>query len=115
MGKFLKECNIEKTNRYEALAVWGELEMGKTLSLVYDKKEVNIEVRYKDKVLGILSNDDAKNLTVFLDAGWNRSGKDGFPLLEGKICKFDPKADENKRLEVAVFVQGPNDLKISKK
>lgn len=66
MGMFFKECYIQKTNRFGALDVWDELGMGKTLSLKYDKKEENVEVLFEDKVLGVLSDEDAKSLITFL-------------------------------------------------
>lgn len=114
MGMFFKECYIQKTNRFGALDVWDELGMGKTLSLKYDKKEENVEVLFEDKVLGVLSDEDAKSLITFFDAGWNNSeGK--LALFNGKISKFDRSADENKRLEVAIFVQSPEEMKVSVK
>lgn len=116
MGKFLKECYIQKTNRFEALDVWEEIKMGKLLSIIYDEKKVHVEIKFGDKVLGILSDEDAKSLITFLDAGWNTFDKDGKnqpDLFIGKISKFEPNADENKRLEVAIFVNGPQELKTS--
>lgn len=107
MEQYLKVCYVQKTNRYGALDVWKELGMGDGLTFAYDKKGVNIEVKYKDITLGILSDEDAKTLKVFLDAGWNNPQVDESLLFKGKISKFDSNADENKRLEVAVFINGP--------
>ena len=114
MGKFLKECFLQKTNQFDALDVWGKLGMGKSLSLRYDKKEINGEGLFGDKVLGVLSDEDAKSLKTYLDAGWNKTD-DKPALFYGKISKFDQKADENKRLEVAIFVQSPDNIEMPAK
>lgn len=104
MDQFFKECYIQKTNRFEALEVWEELDMGKPLSIMYDEKKEHIEIKFDKKVLGVLSDEDEKWLKIFLDAGWNNPEDDKSLLFKGRISKFDSKADENKRLEVAIFV-----------
>ena len=42
MGKFLKECFLQKTNQYEALCVWEMIKnLGTVLAISFDEKEKN--------------------------------------------------------------------------
>lgn len=112
MGKFLKECFLQKTNQYDALSVWDEIkELGVELAISFDEKERNVIARLMSdpsKVIGVISEEDSKSLKPYLEAGWNEYKKDEKviekPLFVGSVSKVDDKADENKRLSICVFI-----------
>ena len=116
MAKFLKECYLKKTNQYDALRVPNMKDnLGVTcplkLAFIEDttdnKKYVTAireiidgnghAARYK---IGVLSDDDAKDIKKFMEAGWIEDS-----LFECRVCKYDEKADENKRISVAIYIQ----------
>lgn len=116
MGKFIKECFLQKTNQFDALSVWEDLGMGKNVDLTYDEKKEKIIARLesdKSKVIGVLSEEDSKSLKPFFEAGWNTFETENGNLPEivskllfyGTISKFDEKADENKRISICIFVK----------
>jgi len=136
---FLKECNVLKTNQYEALQVWKLLNISKELYLFSEKdnekdcvslyykvtqedkdndKDINPE--HKDKYyakllnnffkIGNLSEEDATPEDKFLKARQNpEDSKDKNDLFECRISKFDKEADEDKRISVAIFIKGTED------
>jgi len=119
MGKiFLKECFLQKTNQYEALDVLSkdgnDLKLGSSLFLCFDEKndkekklvfaktkvkDVNIEGEEKtiEKTIGILSEEDAKEIKPYLEVG-------RMDLYECRISRFDKDGDENKRFSIAIFI-----------
>ena len=116
MDIFLKECYLKKTNQYDALRVPNmkdelrvtsllklslEADGGETKKNVVATKDVDGEngqaTRYK---IGVLSDDDAKDIRKFMEAGWTEDS-----LFECRVCKYDEKADENKRISVAIYIR----------
>lgn len=112
MGKFLKECYLQKTNQFEALEVLQNkenLKMTTQLQFRLDegeegKKEVALYTIPDNpagvKKIGVLNSDDSKDIIKFLKSGWV-----GNSLFECVICRFDDKADENKRISVAIKIK----------
>lgn len=113
MGTFLKECFLQKTNQFEALEVIddyrkrtgekngdGPLVLGAELTL--DKKEhegrLCVFAMSGDKRIGIISEDESKDIMKYLIAGWDH-------IFECRISKVDEKADENKRFSVAISIK----------
>lgn len=115
---FLKECFLQKTNQYEALDVLSkdenDLKLGSSLFLCFDEKndkekklvfaktkvkDVNIEGEEKtiEKTIGILSEEDAKEIKPYLEVG-------RMDLYECRISRFDKDGDENKRFSIAIFI-----------
>ena len=80
MGKFVKECYLQKTNQYDALCVWSKIKnLGVGLVLSLDDKEKNVIARLKSdptKILGCISEEDSKSLIPYFEAGWNKYNKD---------------------------------------
>ena len=115
MGKFVKECYLQKTNQYDALSVWSQInELGSELVLSLDEKEKNVIARLKSdpsKMIGSISEEDSKSLKPYFEAGWNKYDKENKkiekPLYVGAVSRVDEKADENKRLSVCIFVKSP--------
>ena len=116
--KFLKECFLQKTNQYEALDVLSKdenyLKLGSSLFLCFDEKndkekklvfaktkvkDGNIEGEEKtiEKTIGILSEEDAKEIKPYLEVG-------RMDLYECRISRFDKDGDENKRFSIAIFI-----------
>ena len=115
---FLKECFLQKTNQYEALDVLSkdenDLKLGSSLFLCFDEKndkekklvfaktkvkDGNIEGEEKtiEKTIGILSEEDAKEIKPYLEVG-------RMDLYECRISRFDKDGDENKRFSIAIFI-----------
>lgn len=111
---FLKECFLQKTNQYEALDVLSkdenDLKLGSSLFLCFDEKndkekklffaktkvkDGNIEG--EEKTIGILSEEDAKEIKPYLEVG-------RMDLYECRISRFDKDGDENKRFSIAIFI-----------
>ena len=107
---FLKECFLQKTNQYEALDVLSkdenDLKLGSSLFLCFDekndkeKKLVFAKTKVKDgniegeeKTIGILSEEDAKEIKPYLEVG-------RMDLYECRISRFDKDGDENKRKQI---------------
>lgn len=111
MDKFIKECYLQKTNQYDTLSVWDEIqELGVELAISFDEKERNVIARLESdpsKVIGVISEEDSKSLKPYLEAGWNVYNKEIIekPLYIGKVSRVDDKADENKRLSICVFIK----------
>lgn len=119
MNKFLKECYLQKTNQFDALRVPNmkenlDVTSPLKLSLVEDedgctkivtavKEIVRSNEQVKSYTIGVLSDDDAKDIKLFLAAGWGEN-----VLFECRVCKFDEKADENKRISVAIYINQHN-------
>ena len=121
---FLKECYLQKTNQFDALkviddynkkmaekkndktneeAVINPLGLGHDLTLCreeYDEKGC-VFAMSGDKRIGIISEDESKDIMKYLIAGWKR-------IFECRISKVDEKGDENKRYSVAIFITPPN-------
>lgn len=111
---FLKECFLQKTNQFEALDVLSkdenDLKLGSSLFLCFDekndkeKKLVFAKTKVKDgniegeeKTIGILSEEDAKEIKPYLEVG-------RMDLYECRISRFDKDGDENKRFSIAIFI-----------
>lgn len=96
-NKFLKECLLQDIYHYEALEVWKELEIGKELSLDKDEDK-KVVLIYMGKRIGRLSDDDAKFIYDFIEAGH----KDVFVgIVSFKSCE---STDENKRLKAVIKI-----------
>lgn len=128
---FLKECEVKKTNQYDALTVWKFLDISKQLylfrekenekecvSLYYKATEAEFNAIENDGVIhikkplfkiGNLSEEDATPIDKFLkarqdpDTEKDEDYKDD--LFECLISKCDKKADEDKRFSVAIFIK----------
>lgn len=112
MGKFLKECFLQKTNQFDALEVLenpGNLKVTTKLQLRLDPGEgvkddvalYTITDNQDDaKKIGILSDDESKDIRIFLEAGWVNTS-----LFECVVCRYDDKADENKRISVVIKIK----------
>ena len=109
MDIYLKECYLEKTNQFQALEVLKEIkELGTKflfkLDVNEDGKEVSLYTQAQNpedaKKIGVLNKNDAIDIKKFLEAGWNDN-----KLFLCKVCRFDEKADENKRISVAIYVK----------
>lgn len=104
MDMFLKECFLQKTNHYDALKVLGEnenaLKIGTSLELDLgdDEGKKCVIAKSGNSIIGSLSEEDSKIILIFLNAGWNM-------VFECRICKNDPKADENKRYSIAIKIK----------
>ena len=122
MGKFIKECYLQKTNQYDTLSVWDEIkELGVELAISFDEKEENVIARLNSdlsKVIGVISEEDSKSLKPYLEAGWNEYKKGAKeiekPLFVGKVSRVEEKADENKRLSICVFIIDASNYKKAK-
>lgn len=111
MGKFLKECYLQKTNQFDALEVLQNsenLRVSTKLQFRLDdgedgRKDVSLYTipgnPDDEKKIGVLSSDDSKDIRKFLEAGWLNND-----LFECVVCRFDDKADENKRISVAIKI-----------
>lgn len=127
---FLKECQVQNSNHYDAFEVWNLLkEKPKHLFLVCKEngqeprsmfKDDELELFYKVSVdekklkntdgtvkykkdkycIGVLSSEDSESIIKYVEAGWE-------DLFDVVISKFDPKEDESKRIKVAIFIKGP--------
>ena len=111
---FLKECFLQKTNRYEALEELSNdknaLDPGTPLCLCFDEKNdkekklvfaktkvKDINIEGEEKTIGILSEEDAKEIKPYLEVG-------RMDLYECRISRFDKDGDENKRFSIAIFI-----------
>lgn len=111
MGKFLKECYLQKTNQFDALEVLknsDNLRVSTKLQFRLDdgedvKKDVALytiaENPADEKKIGVLSSDESKDIRTFLEAGWINTS-----LFECIVCRYDDNADENKRISVVIKV-----------
>lgn len=107
MGKFLKECFLQKTNQFDALKVWDKLGIGVDLFLTLDEKG-NIIARTKDTemiTIGVLSKEDTLSMEPYFDAGWNSAPIPESILYSSIISRFDENAEENKRISISIFVE----------
>lgn len=122
MGKFIKECYLQKTNQYDALCVWDKIKkLGVKFAITFDDKEENVVARLNSdpsKVIGVISEEDSKPLKPYLEAGWNEykrnDNKIEKPLFVGSVSRVDDKADENKRLSICVFIIDASNYKKTK-
>ena len=111
MGTFLKECFLQKTNQYDALRVWEKLRIGVGLYL-YKEGDL-VKVRLKDggdkSTIGVLSSEDANSMMPYLKAKWNSEDDDKSKkaLYTSIISRKDDNADENKRISISIFIEGP--------
>ncbi len=130
MGKtkvFLKECQVQNSNQYDAFGVWHLLkekprhlflackENGQEPRYMFkdDELELFCETTEKEETLineddrrdryciGVLSSEDSESIIKYVEAGWGRN------LFDVVISKFDPEEDESKRMKVAIFIKGP--------
>lgn len=107
---FLKECFLQKTNRYEALVELSKdknaLDPGTPLCLCFDEnldKEQKLVFAKKTingnegKTIGVLSDEDAKDIKPYLDV-------ERTDLYECRISRYNKDGDENKRFSIAIFI-----------
>lgn len=107
---FLKECFLQKTNRYEALeelsndknaldpgtplCLCFDEDLDKEQKLVFAKKTINDN---EGKIIGVLSDEDAKDIKPYLDV-------ERTDLYECRISRYNKDGDENKRFSIAIFI-----------
>lgn len=107
---FLKECFLQKTNRYEALVELSndknaldpgtplclcfDEDLDKEQKLVFAKKTINDN---EGKTIGVLSDEDAKDIKPYLDV-------ERTDLYECRISRYNKDGDENKRFSIAIFI-----------
>ena len=107
---FLKECFLQKTNRYEALeelsydknaldpgtplCLCFDEDLDKEQKLVFAKKTINDN---EGKTIGVLSDEDAKDIKPYLDV-------ERTDLYECRISRYNKDGDENKRFSIAIFI-----------
>ncbi len=111
MGTFLKECFLQKTNQYDALKVWEELHIGVGLYLYKEGSIVKAKLKDGDDkhTIGVLSTEDASSMIPYLEAEWNSedNGESTKALYTSIISRKDDNADENKRISISIFIDGP--------
>lgn len=111
MGTFLKECFLQKTNQYDALKVWKDLNIGVGLYLYKEGSIVKAKLKDGNKKLtiGVLSTEDANSMMPYLEAKWNCEDdeKSKKALFTSIISRTDDNADENKRISISIFIDGP--------
>lgn len=111
MGTFLKECFLQKTNQYDALKVWENLNIGVGLYLYKEGNVVKAKlIDGGEKItIGVLSTEDANSMMPYLEAKWNSEDDDKSKkaLYTCIISRKDEKADENKRISISIFIEGP--------
>ena len=103
---FLNECFLQKVNQFDALDIISndekKLSLGTELVLDIDNDNDGKEAVFAklgDVKIGVLSEEDSKIIRKFLKAGWKNV------LFESRICKYDEKADENKRYSIAIRIK----------
>lgn len=107
---FLKECFLQKTNRYEALEELSNdknaLDPGTPLCLCFDEDLDKVQKRVfakktindnEGKTIGVLSDEDAKDIKPYLDV-------ERTDLYECRISRYNKDGDENKRFSIAIFI-----------
>ena len=100
---FFKECFLQGVYHYEALEIWDKLEIGQLLSLRLNAEKDRIVLAVKDgenngKVVGELSDDDAKFIYDIIKAGHDN-------VFGGIIIyKSNETTDENKRLKAVIKI-----------
>lgn len=107
MDKFLKECFLQKTNQFNALKLLHEKDSVLTLgaALVLDFKDVtesgkkSIVAKYGDDIIGILSEEDSKDIKPYFEAEWTND------LFSCRISRYNADADENKRFSVVIHIK----------
>ncbi len=109
MGKFLKECYLQKTNQFDALRLKkfcpAAIEIGAELKLEYEKENPSSKDKVvvktlgeKGSVVGVLSDEDTKDIKPYLEMEWN-------DVFLCRVSKHDFSMDENKRLSIAISVR----------
>ena len=124
---FLKECNVKKTNQYDALDFLESFNLGTPLYLFREpednKETVFLYYEENDKdnkgdknryhKIGIISEEDEDPIDKFLKASQkvtNIEEQDTDELLfECKVSSIDADADEDKRIKVAIFIKKSNE------
>ena len=129
MDKFLKECFLQKTNQFNALKllhgkdsvltfqISGEhdyvlkllhgkdpvLTLGTELVLGFEdvtkSGKKSIVAKYGDDIIGILSEEDSKDIKPYFEAGWTDN------LFSCRISRYNADADENKRFSIAIYIK----------
>lgn len=105
---FLKECFLTDIIKYDALAVWKQLEIGKKLELEFNstlyhsgKKCIYANFLDDSKVIqkiGVLTEEDAKMIDQIMSMGW----KDVFLCY---VSQVDDKATNDQRIKVALYIK----------
>lgn len=109
MERFLKECFLQKTNQFDALRLKkfcpAAIEIGSELKLEYEEldtaaknKVVAKTLGEEGKIVGILSDDDAKDIKHYLEMEWNE-------IFICRVSKNDFTMDENKRLSIVISIK----------
>lgn len=108
MDKFLKECFLQKTNQFNALEFLPDkLSIGTELFLgvdaTIDPMKIPVVVKKdkseKPKIIGILSEEDSKDIKPYLEAKWTDD------LFSCRISRYNADADENKRFSVVIHIK----------
>lgn len=108
-SRYLKECFLQKTNQFECLRIKrfcpDAIKIGSELQLEIEKEENAAKGKVVAKtmgndpaVIGVLSEEDEKEIRQYLEMGWKE-------IYLCRISKRDFKAEEDKRLSVAIFIR----------
>lgn len=109
MGRYIKECYLQKTNQFDALRLIkfcpAAIEIGSELKLEYEKQDTACKDKVVAKtldgegtIIGVLSDEDVKDIRPFLEMDWNE-------VFLCRVSKNDFTMDENKRLSIAISVR----------
>lgn len=103
MNTFLKVCYLEKPLHFEVLKVINTLKAGTEVEIILepddDGKKI-IVAKVNDNRIGMLSDEDAKDIKPYLVSGWDKG-----ELYDCQISRYDEKAPENKMLSIAIYVK----------
>jgi len=106
MGKFLKECFLQKTNQFDLLNVWKDIDVGVGLRFSRNERgDVIAKMKDSETLLGVLSKEDSLSIEPYFEAGWDKDSEVEKSLYYGTISRFDKMADEDKRIRVAIFIR----------
>lgn len=105
---FLKECFLTDIIKYDALSVWGQLQIGTELKLesdtvLYNSSKKCIFANKHEgaggvKKIGVLTEEDAMMMDQIISMGWN----DVFLCY---VSQVDDEAINDQRIKVAIYIK----------
>lgn len=105
---FLKECFLADIIKYDALSVWGQLQVGTKLILKLDSTLYNSgkkcifankpEDNGMIKKIGVLTEEDAKMMDQIMSMGWNE-------VFLCYVSQVDDDATNDQRIKVAIYIK----------
>ena len=113
MCKFYKEFNVVRIQECcNGISEWENIKLGTEMMLstalsernehhhsgLGTENQVRVRLKSNNALLGYLPKEEAKDLAVFLDMGWQ-------DVFLTKICKKDNETSYDKRFSVAVFIK----------